>query len=657
MHKHWPLLLLLLIPVAMFPGAIPGERIVSASDHLSVHHAFQTEPGGRVRNPHLSDPALQFRALEAAVSRSIRAGEVPLWNPMIWTGAPLLGDAQSMVGSPATWLRIGLSEALGADAAVVWLLLWVGLGSALFAASLGATPWGAAIAGAAAMTSPYVSVWLLHPHAATAVWLPWILLGLHRRSPLITSVATAGLLMGGHPETAAHAGMVVMAALIVRFRWWVGITWLSVGAALSAPVWMPFVEEVLRSSTLHAHGGNTLATGQLLDLIWPSYHGHPALETWTARQWSWADGRIHPGLGTLLLAVMALAAARERWLWGLWLGGLLVAIFGMPGPLNHARLGGFVALLLAISAGLAPVRRMAWVGLLAVTASGIWAGWHDQGSLSPAVHNPAPAPWTSRLAEHVSTDRVVGLGWALQPNTGALVGIRDVRGYDLPVSVDTERMQTLLNPRPVRPWFRIDTPPATSLLRFLAVRAILSPEPLANGLNLGPAPLFAQSVEGGLGRAWLAVAPTEAADPSGAARMLLSSNDPIAHPPVEGLTGPWPQTGSPIPVDALRETPNTIEMSVTAPAPAIAVISDAWHPGWSVTVDDQPATALRVGGIVRGVQVEAGSHTIRWTFKPTTWNAAWIVWLVGLATLAGYCMRRWSRSVGSTTAPKSMPPV
>ena len=63
MRTHWPLLLLLLIPMAMFPGAIPGPETVSANDHLSVHHAYQSSAGGRVRNPHLSDPALQFNAL------------------------------------------------------------------------------------------------------------------------------------------------------------------------------------------------------------------------------------------------------------------------------------------------------------------------------------------------------------------------------------------------------------------------------------------------------------------------------------------------------------------------------------------------------------------------------------------------------------------
>ncbi|MEC9389379.1 MAG: hypothetical protein VX944_04830 [Myxococcota bacterium] len=624
MRTHWPLLLLLLIPVAMFPGAIPGPETVSANDHLSVHHAYQSSAGGRVRNPHLSDPALQFKALREAVHRSIEHGEVPLWNPMIWAGAPLMGDAQSAVGSPATWLRLWLPEA-GPDAAVVWLLLWVGLGSALLAGSLGAGPWGTAIAGAAAMTSPYVSVWLLHPHAATAVWLPWILWGLQRRSRAVTALAVAGVLAGGHPETAAHVGMIAVAALVVHFRWWCGLIWMTVGVGLAAPLWMPFVEEVLRSSTLHAHGGNTLAAGQLLDLVWPNIHGHPVPETWNRPGWSWADGRIHPGLAALGLAAAAGVRGRARWLWGVWAGCMAIAVFGMPGPLNHARLGGLATLVLAVSAGLAPLKRVQPLAFAGVVVTGVWAGWHDQGSLPSSEHRPEPAAWTSHLVERVGSDRVLGLGWALQPNTGALVGVRDLRGYDLPVSRDTERLQSLLNPRPVRPWFRVDSLPPPSLLHFLAVRVVLSPDPLDPALNWGEAPLHAQAVGGGLGRAWLASAPQSVPDARTAARRLQHTADPLSQPPVEGLTGRWPDTGEAKAVAIVSESPNRVRIQARADAPAIAVLADAWHPGWRVTVNGAPAAPLRVGGIVRGVRVDAGTHEIEWSFSPDGWRLAWPV--------------------------------
>ena len=66
-RRWWPLLLLVAVLPLAFPGALPGPRVVSADDHLTVHPAFQEVAGGRVRHPAISDPALQFEALENAV--------------------------------------------------------------------------------------------------------------------------------------------------------------------------------------------------------------------------------------------------------------------------------------------------------------------------------------------------------------------------------------------------------------------------------------------------------------------------------------------------------------------------------------------------------------------------------------------------------------
>ena len=126
---------------------------------------------GRVRHPHLSDPALQFNALRKAVGDAISQREIPLWNNSIWAGAPLVGDAQSMVGSPVTWIHLLLPAHVAQDLAVCWLLMWMGLGMGLLVRHLGAGTWGSVTAAAAAMTSPYhclvvASTWRHHRLAA-----------------------------------------------------------------------------------------------------------------------------------------------------------------------------------------------------------------------------------------------------------------------------------------------------------------------------------------------------------------------------------------------------------------------------------------------------------------------------------------------------------
>jgi hypothetical protein len=642
--KHLlPWLVLLVVPTILFPGALPGPEVVSADDHLTVHHAFQEKAGGRVNNPHLSDPALQFSALRIAVKRSFEEGEVPLWNPDIWAGAPLLGDAQSMVGSPVTWLHIWLPEDLAQDLGVTWLLLWIGFGTAFLVRKLGATPWGAATSGAAAMTTPFMSVWLLHPHAATLVWLPWVLLGIESKKGWLTALTTAGLVAGGHPETAAHLGIIIAIWWGARSRCSAQLLWLVTGSLLAGPIWLPFVEEALRSATLASHGGNHLALPQLLDLVWPGWHGHPATETWTQTGWSWADGRIHPGFATMALFTVALIR-KERLtplFFGLWLMCIGVSIVGLPGPLNDARMASIGALLIAIACGLGVRGRWEPWAFVAVLLTGAWAGWHDQSSIPAEQHAPLPAPWVTTLSESTRDGRVIGLGWALQPNTGALAGIEDLRGYDLPVSRDTERLHMALNPRPIRPWFQINQEPPTVLLRFAGVHAILAPQARPGFSAIDNSPVHISKISNPMPRAWIATAPRHSPTADHAITNLLGDPDPMVRPTVVKLPGNWPQVGETRQVSNLKRGMNQVSFETESPDASVAVLADSWHPGWTVRVDGTPYQALQVAGIFRGVVLPPGSHFVQWDFRPWGWKWGRILWVLGI--FMGLCLRWTTR--------------
>ena len=80
----WLLIGLLLLPLLYFPGVVLRGEVVSAQDHLSVHAVFQEEAGGEVAHPALSDPAVQFTAINQRVLDSWRSGNAPLWNPDIY---------------------------------------------------------------------------------------------------------------------------------------------------------------------------------------------------------------------------------------------------------------------------------------------------------------------------------------------------------------------------------------------------------------------------------------------------------------------------------------------------------------------------------------------------------------------------------------------
>jgi hypothetical protein len=213
-----------------------------------------------------------------------------------------------------------------------------------------------------------------------------------------------------------------------------------------------------------------------------------------------------------------------------------------------------------------------------------------------------------------------------------LLGLDDLRGYDLPVSIDTERLQTALNPRPIRPWFQLNDIPPINLLRWAGVRAVLSTEPSAENIDLGEAPLYASAVNEAMGPAWKATAPKTVQDPNQSVRSLLHATPD--NPPVERLHGTWPQNGHVQPATSFKRTSRSVSFSVNGPSKGLAVVADAWHPGWTVTVNGQKAEPLRVGGVFRGVVVPEGAQDVRWYFAPWGWKLGCGLFWLGLGLLA-----------------------
>lgn len=68
-------------------------------------------------------------------------------------------------------------------------------------------------------------------------------------------------------------------------------------------------------------------------------------------------------------------------------------------------------------------------------------------------------------------------------------------------------------------------------------------------------------------------------------------------------------------------------------SPALLVVSESAYPGWRVTVDGQPATALTAYGVIRAVCVPAGTHHVEWRFAPALFVAGGLVTAAALLLL------------------------
>jgi hypothetical protein len=89
--------------------------------------------------------------------------------------------------------------------------------------------------------------------------------------------------------------------------------------------------------------------------------------------------------------------------------------------------------------------------------------------------------------------------------------------------------------------------------------------------------------------------------------------------------------------------PEAIATQATLDAPGYLILSDAWYPGWRATVDGERATIERANTMFRAVYLPAGTHEIRFAYRPIRFYAgaaASGITLLGIVSAAIGMLRR-----------------
>ena len=86
---------------------------------------------------------------------------------------------------------------------------------------------------------------------------------------------------------------------------------------------------------------------------------------------------------------------------------------------------------------------------------------------------------------------------------------------------------------------------------------------------------------------------------------------------------------------------NDVKLVAWASEPGILVLSQAYYPGWRVTVNGEPRPLLRVDYGLTGVQVERGYHEVHFLYEPSSMRFGAIISAVALlVTVALFVMGR-----------------
>ncbi|MEO8360722.1 MAG: YfhO family protein [Vicinamibacteria bacterium] len=389
---------------------------------------------------------------------AIRQGSWPVWDPGVAFGHPMLGNPNTQVFYPFTWLNL-LIEPLTVYALYVMAhLLFTGIGVHLWAKRLGASSGAATLSACLWVSSgpllSFVNVW---HHLAGACWMPWAMWAAdfvfkegRRLHVLRLSCILAIQIYAGSPDMCVFTGLVLGLDALRRVQFqpraWapplrlVGAYALAVG--LGAAQLLPSLDLVRDSGSrplpVESRTVWSMHPAALIQTVLPvSFAGLPPIAPKTVQPlfdlWSPFMKSNYVGLAAALLAALGLVAADRRLkiFLGLLLGLSIAVALGrysviytwlvaLAPPLGMVRYPSKAIVVMAlVSAVLAGLGYDAWLSgrrrlqvglaagvvLIAACASVNAAG---QPLFPGSLHLPAEGPAWSTILSMARTNVTVG---------------------------------------------------------------------------------------------------------------------------------------------------------------------------------------------------------------------------------------------------------
>jgi membrane protein YfhO len=457
---------------------------------------------------------------------------------------------------------------------------------------------------------------------------------------------------GNFNERTLYAGAVALvlaaAALQVRDQWRGKLPFV---VAIAIGLEAPFGLQPLRFVTQHAPllSNDRNARLSLLLPLGAAMLGGFGLQLVLDRAPGWRRATVGALGGAMLVAVTAVVAIDP-------------SIHVVRTTQNHFRTGhdyldaNILALtsvvwwvLLAVGVGVIVLvlhtrLRPAVVAALVVALAAVDAGHFARG-YQPMTPGPGPLeltpPSVSFLQDYVGSSRIVGIGLALPPDTSTIYKLRDIRGNDPPFPHERYlALFRLLNPaQAVNGWLAVPSVSATGrrVLDLLSVEYWIeapgTPKPDFPGLQVvysGPDAIVlhdSRAVPRTYVPQTVQVAPSlNTAIAAVADRTFVPGRSAV----VEGGTANAGEGSARL----TRDDPEAVDIHANLRRGGLVVLSDPSAQGWSVTVDGHAARTLIVDGSLRGVEVPAGIHAVRWRYETPGLTVGLAISGVGLVLLA-----------------------
>ena len=323
---------------------------------------------GKVLCP--DDGLLQNVPFRVTAAQIMRSGHLPLWNPYIFSGMPLLAAAQVGIFYPLNWFYLFFSTPIATNLMVIATYMIAGLGAYLYARRIGTSIAGAAVTSLAFQFGGAAIGQISHVNIVqTAAIMPWVLWSVEHYAGAGTfkrGVILAGLIavqfFAGHQQAFVNSFLLITAYVVVmaitlpvfRKRYLISLGFMGAGLVLAAVQILPTFELLRRSersaATYEFFGSFSMPRRFILTFVAPYIVGG-------------GDGRLfrapyvgppfypemvgYVGVLTLMLAITAVALKPDTRA-NFWAAAALVCLllaFGAYAPFGFYRVIFYVPLL------------------------------------------------------------------------------------------------------------------------------------------------------------------------------------------------------------------------------------------------------------------------------------------------------------------------
>lgn len=186
--------------------------------------------------------------------------------------------------------------------------------------------------------------------------------------------------------------------------------------------------------------------------------------------------------------------------------------------------------------------------------------------------------------------------------------------------------------------------PNPEVLNMLNAKYFIMQDPQGRGARAVPNP-------NANGSCWL-VKHVMAVDNATAALLAIGSTNLKDTAIVEGIAAAsvtQPQWDSTASIRLSKFDNDQIDYEFNAATPQFAVFSEIYYPaGWNAYIDGKPAAYLKTDYALRGIQLPAGKHAVRFVFEPATFkkgmNISFIASFAILIALIGGLFMAWRQA-------------